>query len=73
MTVFFRHILLLLLGALLPDSERVWRRLHGLTGDVGLVFFPVKLFRCLHGLFLVSIHEQQERKLYDMEARRELG
>jgi spermidine synthase len=30
---------LVLLGALLPDSERVWRRLHGLTGDVGLVFF----------------------------------
>jgi predicted membrane-bound spermidine synthase len=30
---------LVLLAALLPGSERLWRRLHGLTGDVGLVFF----------------------------------
>jgi predicted membrane-bound spermidine synthase len=30
---------LVLLGGLLPDSERVWRRLHGLTGEVGPVFF----------------------------------
>jgi spermidine synthase len=30
---------LVLVGALLPGSEQVWRRLHGLTGDVGPVFF----------------------------------
>jgi predicted membrane-bound spermidine synthase len=30
---------LVLLGGLLPGSERVWRRLHGLIGEVGLVFF----------------------------------
>jgi predicted membrane-bound spermidine synthase len=32
-------VALVLLGALLPDSERVWRRLHGLTGDAGPAFF----------------------------------
>jgi predicted membrane-bound spermidine synthase len=30
---------LALVAALVPGPERLWRRLHGLTGDVGLVFF----------------------------------
>jgi spermidine synthase len=30
---------LALLGGLLPDSEALWRRLHGLDGAAGLVFF----------------------------------
>ncbi len=30
---------LVLVAALVPGPERLWRRLHGLTGDVGLVFF----------------------------------
>ncbi|MGD8894598.1 MAG: fused MFS/spermidine synthase [Acidobacteriota bacterium] len=30
---------LALVAALVPGPEQLWRRLHGLTGDVGLVFF----------------------------------
>jgi spermidine synthase len=30
---------LVVVGTLLPDSEALWRRLHGLADDVGLVFF----------------------------------
>ena len=38
-TAVFAALGLVVLGTLIPPAEPLWRRLHGIVGDVGLVFF----------------------------------